>query len=726
MYKAIIKVNRAALLLVFICGQVLSSCSTADTSGKLKNLKKADTITADANWPEYNADGARSHYSKLKQITKANVAQLQVAWTYSSVGADSVLTGTQMQCNPIVIGGVLYGVSATTQVFALDAATGKELWKTNLPDNGGTTSRGVTYFTDGNIKRLFFGAGKWLYALDATTGKLAAEFGAEGRIDLKIGITRPHADNYVTSNTPNTIYQNTIIVGARVAEEDGALLGDIRAFNVYTGKLIWTFKTIPEPGQPGYDTWYPANPRQRLGGANAWAGLAIDRERGIVYAPTGSAAYDFYGGNRRGDNLYANCLLALDAITGKLLWHFQLVHHDIWDRDPPAPPNLLTVIHNGVKTDAVAQITKQGFVFIFDRVTGKPLFPIEERKTPGNAMPGEYPSATQPFPLKPDPFTRQVFTENDFNSFVADRDSLVQLLRASRHGSVYLPVGKEMTLFFPGTDGGAQWGGAATDPDGIMYVPAKQLPVYTSLKEVAKSNNLPVTSKAYYLSRCASCHGEDRKGNHDGSYPALIDVSKKYSAKEVHQLLEKGRGMMPSFSHVSLKERTAIVNYILNNSGGDVLVTEPNATEDNPDKSPYQHTGYNRWYDRNGYPVSVPPWGTLTAIDLNTGNQKWQVPLGEYEALTKKGVPVTGTDNYGGPLVTASGLVLIAATRDEKIRAFDKTNGKLLWEAPLPAAGYASPSTYAVNGIQFVVIACGGGKLKTKSGDQYVAFSLDK
>jgi quinoprotein glucose dehydrogenase len=673
----------------------------------------------DTSWPEYNGDGARSHYSPLTQISKDNVGQLKVAWTYASGGADTIGNRSQIQCNPIIINGILYGVSAGTQAFAINAATGKEIWKTSLTDNGGTTSRGLTYWEQGTDKRIFLGAGKWLYALNAATGELIESFGEKGRINLKTGIERPGADDYITSNTPNTIYKNLIIVGTRVAESETALLGDVRAYNVLTGKLAWTFHTIPAQGEYGYNTWQAQPARKNFGGANAWAGMAIDRGRGIVYIPTGSAAYDFYGGNRPGNNLFANCLIALDAATGKRLWHFQLVHHDIWDRDPPAPPNLVTVTHAGKRVDAVVQITKQGYVFVFDRVTGKPLFPIKETAFVVDAMSGEKPSTTQPIPTLPLPFTRQTFHAENFNSFVADRDSLAGLLSKARTGSAYIPITGDMTIFYPGTDGGAQWGGAATDQEGILYVPAKEIPVYTSLvKKEVISNKKGVTGLDLYQLNCSACHGADKMGNHDGSYPSLANLDKRLKSEQVHAILQKGKGMMPSFSHISEAERKAIVDFLFNKSDNNTLVTAKNGTV------PYQHTGYNRWYDKNGYPVSQPPWGTLTAVDLNTGQRRWQIPLGEYKALIDKGIPPTGTDNYGGPLVTASNLIFIAASRDEKFRAIEKETGKILWTATLPAAGYASPSTYSVNGRQYVVIACGGGKLNTRSGDKFVAFAL--
>ncbi len=670
------------------------------------------------DWPEYNGNAARSHFSEASQISTKNVSQLKVAWTYASGGADTVFHRTQIQCNPIVIDGVLYGVSANTQAFAIDAATGKEFWKTNVSETEGTTSRGVSYWSEGTEKTIFFGAGKWLYAVDAVTGQLRQSFGEKGRINLKMGIERPNADDYVVSNTPNVIFEDKIIVGTRVSESESALLGDIRAYDVRTGKRIWTFRTIPEASEMGATTW-PANARQNIGGANSWAGMALDRQRGILYAPTGSAAFDFYGGNRKGDNLFANSLLALDARSGKRLWHYQLVRHDIWDRDVPAPPNLVAVVQNGRKIDAVAQITKQGYIFVFDRVSGKPLFPIENRAFTFDAIAGEFPSKTQPIPLKPTYFARQGFTEKNLNSFVADRDSLVALIQKARTGSAYIPIGKDMTIFFPGTDGGGQWGGAATDPQGVMYIPSKEIPVYTSLvSRKQESSARTTTGRQLYRQYCSTCHGEDRRGNHDGSYPSLLTVSKRLSEEAVKTLIIKGRAMMPSFVHLSVAENKAIVDFLFQKQQDIQVVSSQKGS------IPYQHTGYNRWYDRNGYPISAPPWGTLTATDLNTGERLWQVPLGEYPELTAKGIAPTGTDNYGGPLVTGSGLLFIAATRDERLRAFDKKTGKILWQTQLPAAGYASPSTYMINGKQYVVIACGGGKLKTKSGDKYVAFAL--
>jgi quinoprotein glucose dehydrogenase len=686
---------------------IIGSCTFQSTKNK-----KAD-------WPEYNGGPDRNHYAALNEINKENISGLEVAWIYHSGGADTINNRTQMQCNPIIIDGIMYGVSADSQAFAIYADSGKELWKTTIRDETfSMTSRGVTYFANDGKPVIFFGYGEWLYALDAKSGKPVATFGAGGKINLRDGLSRPGADKYIVYNTPGIIHKNLLITGGRVAEGPTALAGDIRAFDAHTGKLAWTFKTIPANNEPGSETW-PKDARKNNGGANSWMGMAIDRKTEIVYAPTGSASFDFYGGDRKGNNLYANSLLALDANTGKRIWHFQFVHHDIWDRDPPAPPNLVTIRKNNQDIDAVVQLSKQGFMFVFDRKTGAPIFPVEERPVPASTMPGEHAAATQPFPTLPEPFTRQSFTEDNIRKDVANSDSVHLQLQRSKTGQPFIPLSSIRTLFFPGTDGGAQWGGAAVDPQNVMYIPAKEVPVYSSLVPTpALSKKNP--GEALYQVHCGSCHGADRRGDHGGNYPSLTDINTRYTPSQLIEIINKGRGMMPSLAHISKNEKDAVVAFLLGNKSQNIQTGVKLST------NPYVITGYNRWYDSAGYPVNTPPWGTLTAVNLSSGKRLWQVPLGEYAALKAKGVPATGTDNYGGPLVTESGLIFIAATPDKKFRAIDKKNGKVLWEHDLPAAGFASPSSYSVNGRQYIVIACGGGKLKGQSGDSYVAFAIKK
>ncbi len=672
---------------------------------------------ADTDWRQYLGSPGSSQYSHLTQINKENVGQLQIAWTYHSGGADTVKNRSQIQCNPLVINGILYGTSPRLEVFALDAATGQQKWKF-APGEGGVlaVNRGLAWWEEGNERRLLVAIGENLYALNPDDGQAIPTFGKNGSVNLHTGLGQENALKFVTLNTPGVVYKNLYIIGSRVDEDFGAAPGHIRAFDVRTGDLDWIFRTIPMPGEPGHDTWEDPDAWKTFGGANSWAGMSLDEEAGIVYVPTGSASYDFYGGNRKGDNLFANCLLALNAENGERIWHFQTIHHDMWDRDLPAPPNLVTVTHNDQKIKAVAQVTKTGFVFLFDRKTGQPLFPIEEKTVTASDLPGEQSSPTQPYPTKPAPFVRQVFLEKDLNSHSPDLALLRDSLSRIRTGEMYAPPGEKPLMIFPGFDGGAEWGGAAADPDGILYVNANEMPWVQKMLPTATNEKMHPGGRLYF-SYCASCHGYDRSGDPTGAFPTLVKIGERRREVEVDSILLYGKNRMPSFRQLKDIERQAIMAYLFDKKAPESKELEALAKP----PIPYQADGYNRFLDSRKMPAIAPPWGTLSAIDLNTGDYRWQVPLGDWGIDKSK---PTGTENYGGPVITASGLLFIAATRDEMFRVFDTSNGKVLWETKLPAGGYATPAVYAVNGKQYVVIACGGGKMGTKSGDAYVAFAL--
>ncbi len=709
-----------------------------------------------SGWRTYAGTKDGNRYSSNDQINAGNVAQLQVAWTYSSHDKDPE-NHSQNQCNPIMVDGILYGTTPRVKLFALDAATGAVKWTfdpATMEDSTNSdpyaffkVSRGVMYWQDetGTDKRILYSAGAKTYAINATNGQPITSFGKGGYIDLSEDLDREKDsfNPFIAATTPGIIYKNLFIMGMRVAESADAAPGHIRAFDVITGKRAWIFHTIPHPGEKGYDSWEDKDAWQKFGGANSWAGMSLDGARGILYVPTGSIGGDFYGGIRKGANLFGNSLLALDAATGKYIWHYQFVHHDLWDRDLAANPNLVSIQHEGKMVDAVAQITKHGYVFVFDRTNGQPVFPINETPAPPSDLPGEAPWPTQPIPTLPEPFSRQHFDSTDVSDLTPEtHTALMEQFRKVKYNAMFTPPSKAGVWIFPGFDGGGEWGGAAVDPEsGILYINSSELPWSLTMidmpeKQAAAGASLTLTGKSVYGKYCVSCHGPELKGN-GSSYPSLVDIQKKYNTTQVQEIITHGKNMMPAFK-MDAGEQKALLTFLLHLQEQQPappatkkdLPKEPGAMDSMRvkksilDQVPYTMTGYNRFLDKNGYPGIKPPWGTLNAIDLNSGKLLWKVPLGEYKELSAKGIPPTGTENYGGPLVTKGGLVFIAATKDEKIRAFNKATGKVLWEAPLPAAGYATPATYTANGRQYVVIACGGGKIGSKSGDSYVAFAL--
>lgn len=655
--RAPCRLSRAAAILLVVAGCTKTAAPSVD-------------------WRTTGGDPGNTRYSALDQINTQNIARLQVAWTYHTGDLPPNGHG-EIQATPIVIDGVLYTTTPALAVIALRADRGTLIWRFDprtahrSPRTDLThVNRGVVYWADGDDRRIFFTAGRRLHALNAKNGRLVESFGDSGFIDLAAGLSRDIGDAYLVATSPGAIYKDLLIQGTRVGEEDGSAPGDVRAYDVRTGAIRWSFHTIPRPGEVGYDTW-PEGAWRTAGGANSWAGMSVDQQRGVVYVPTGSATPDFYGGARAGANLFANSLVALDAVTGKRLWHFQTVHHDLWDRDLPAAPNLVTLTRDQSRIDAVAQIAKSGFVFVFDRDSGKPLFPIEERPVPLSGVPGERAWPTQPIPLQPRPFARQEVHESD----VTD----AKRFRTLRTG-LFMPPTRQGTVVLPGFDGSGEWGGAAVDPDGVLYVNASDVPWISALRESAKippSTGAPRSGAAVYAAMCASCHGLDRRGRDRA--PSLVAVQGRVPLENVKELLAWGRGFMPSFANLPGNDRRAVLEYL-----GYAVAPGDTVSRPRPATSPYEFVGYERWKDSSGYPAIKPPWGTLSAIDLNTGEYRWRIPLGEFAELTARGLPITGTEQYGGPIVTAGGLLFIAATQDAKFRAFDKKTGQLLWETTLP------------------------------------------
>jgi quinoprotein glucose dehydrogenase len=434
-----------------------------------------------STWRDYSGGPDSAQYSALKQINRANVNRLEIAWVYPT-GDDR-----KYAFNPLIADGMIYVLAKNNSIVALDAVTGRELWS-HSPDTPTAiiTSRGLNYWEskDKKDRRLLFCANHSLRAIDARTGKPVEAFGVDGKVDLKEGLGRdPKSITLVQSTTPGRVFEDLLILGSATNQGYGSAPGDLRAFDVRTGKQVWTFHTIPHPGEFGYETW-PKDAWKTVGGANVWGEISVDEKRGIVYAPTASAKYNFYGADRKGADLFADCLLALDARTGKRIWHFQMVHHDIWDYDDATAPKLLTLKHDGKMVDAVAQVSKQGFVWVFNRVTGEPLWPIEERPVPQTDMPHEQTWPTQPFPTKPPPFARQKFTADDLSPFLTaeERARFRDQILSARNEGLFTPPGLRNTIQMPGNNGGANWAGAAIDPvKGALYVVSKDLPAMLKL-----------------------------------------------------------------------------------------------------------------------------------------------------------------------------------------------------------------------------------------------------
>ena len=720
-------------------------------------------------WKDYGGGPDSSHFVDLKQINKSNVNQLEVAWVYPTGDNRSYVF------NPIVVDNVMYVQARNSSLVALDAATGKEVWiHENLP---GLATRGISYWesNDRKDRRLIFAINNFLQQIDARTGKSILTFGKNGLVDLRQGLGRdPKTITRIQPESPGRVFENLIMVGSSVGEAYLSAPGDIRAFDVRTGTLVWTFHTIPRPGEEGYDTW-PKEAWKYAGGANTWGEITVDEKRGIAYFPTGSPTYDYYGADRIGTNLFGNCLLALDARTGKKLWHFQMVHHDLWDYDINAAPQLITVRHDGKLIDAVAQSTKQGFLFVFDRVTGKPLWPIEERPVPASRMPGEQAWPTQPYPTAPPPYARQAMTPDDVNPYIlteSERAAWRERLSKMRNEGLFTPPGLEETISLPGARGGSNWGTNAANPaKGMVYLTTQDWPtIYKlGLDDPLAARRTPSGAdqgRTIYERRCESCHGPRGEGVAGG--PPALAGKNRLEFDAFRQVVAGGRGEMPAFAdldpaaiaalHIFLTSPSSGTSTLLLSSGPvvasggapgglEIAVIEPRPS---PLGGPPYPAGVdappNRYYTDWGlYPnqpyIIGPPWSAIVAYDLNKGTIKWRVPLGEDARAAAEGAKNAGVfmAERHGIIVTSTGLLFVATT-DGKVRAHDEETGKILWTGTLPAGSEGVPAMYEVNGRQYLVVPAssrintGGGQVRPGDAPaapvvgtpSYVVFALPR
>ena len=656
----------------------------------------ADARGQDVDWPVYLGDSGRRHYSELTQITRENVGDLEVAWTYDS--GEPRAGGSTMYTSPLIVDGVLYGLSPRLIAFALNAATGEELWRHD-PGRPGAAQRGLMWWEWDGWSRLFYTAGPILIALDPATGEAVDSFGTNGQIDL----TPPRESGYLAMTVPGVVFEDRLLFGFSTVETAGALPGSVRAFDALTGELAWQFDTIPGLDDPASETW-ASGTLVDAAGANAWTGMTLDEERALLFAPTGSATPDFYGASRPGDNLYANSVLALDARTGARRWHYQVWRHDLWDRDFPSPPTLVQLERDGTVIDGVAVTTKSGHLWLFDRDTGKLLYDVIEEPTLPSSLPGEAPAPSQP--VSSVAFTRQRF---EITERSAEATAHVSDLIKDFDQRPWAPPTLDGTLFYPGYDGGAEWGGSAFDPtSNRLILNASEVGGILRLDEIPAG----FSNRGVYAEHCGTCHGTDLEGTLNG--PSLVDAVERLGGAEIRTILREGRGRMPAFGHLEEIERRGVLRHLT--APDDVRAAEEESIEVG-----YAHGGYLWVRDHEGLPGNAPPWGTLNSIDLATGDIVWQVPFGNYPDHEELGF---GAESYGGPVVTAAGVIFIGATPDRKFRAYDVRNGALLWEKQLPAAAFSTPATYAVDGTQYVVIAAGGGRMGPPSGSDYVAFAL--
>jgi quinoprotein glucose dehydrogenase len=692
---------------------------------------------ADLDWPTFGGTPDNSRYITAKQLTKDNVAQLAVAWSYPF--ADTSF-------NPTIVDGVMYGRGRNGSLVALDAKTGKELWIHESLQ--GMTTRGLNYWEskDGRDRRLIFSVADYLQEVDARTGKSITTFGTNGAVDLREGLGRQNVTR-IQSGTPGEIFENLIILGSATGEGYMSPPGDIRAFDVVTGTLVWQFHTVPHPGELGYDTW-PKDAYKYVGGTNAWGEITIDTKRGIVFVPTGSPTYDYYGADRVGANLFADCLLALDVRTGKRLWHFQTVHHDLWDFDNNAAPQLTTIRKDGKRVDVVAMASKNGFLYVFNRDTGEPIWPIEERPVPKSEMPGEQSWPTQPFPTVVPPFAKQSFTLDDINPYPSMTDEQREAFKArvakARNFGLFTPIDFVDTLHIPGNNGGALFGSTASEPNGIVYVITQDNPALLHLLRPGEARaggagaatTLP--GQPIYQRECAQCHGADRAGTADG--PSLLPASGAHiDPVTIRTNVMNGYGRMDPVVHITPDELDLVIAYLNaqpqappgfgratgprgagpNVPPGLIVASGPSVARPPAGRGRFTAPPYpdgvpnTPRYVINEYgTIGVrmkPPFTTLVKYDLNVPEIKWRVGVGDDPVLAAYGITGTGeTQMRTTPIVTATGLIFIPG-EDNKVRAYDAETGKVLWTGRFGGTLFkAAPSMYEVDGRQYLVVPASG------------------